>query len=55
MNKEGGSHIDFSKVYKIKYTANLLPSIGMHMALNKETGKLEVVNEYVMFMAILCK
>ena len=33
-------HIDFSKVYKIKYTVNLLPSIGMYVENDLATEKL---------------
>jgi hypothetical protein len=44
---------DFSKIYKIKYTANLLPAIGVHMIKCRTTGGYDSVNENVNLMAII--
>lgn len=48
--------IDSSKIFKIKYTINLLPQIGTHLQINEEEGggnKLTLMNSETNFMKII--
>lgn len=45
--------IDSSKVYKIRYSCNLLPQVGFHIRKNPISGEHEYVNTDVPFMQLL--
>ena len=45
--------IDSSKVYKIKYSVNLLPQVGFHIRKNLTNGKLESVNTEAGLMQLI--
>ena len=47
--------VDSSKVYKIKYSINILPSIGKYIRNDPETGAKEVVNPDLNFMSLCTK
>ena len=40
--KRMGNKVDYRKIYKIKYSVNMLPQIGMHFV--KDEGKLRFLN-----------
>ena len=47
------SAIDSSKIYKIQYSVNLLPQIGLYVVKDPATKELIFINEDVNFMGLL--
>ena len=51
MRHDGGGKIDSRKIYKIKYTVNLLPQIGPHWLTHDK--ELKFVNEEIRLLDLI--